>query len=690
MAAASAEKMTSEFRYSGHKPTARQDSLKVERPAQGWICEAAPGNDTQGPLIRSSLSADGLQAAEFEGSKTLYEIFSKSVAKYPDNACLGSRLKNADGTASDYKWMSYREVSEKVTALGSALISEGGLASQDAVGVFGANCPEWMIAMQACNRINARCVPLYDTLGENAVEYILNHAECKAVFVSSDKLGNLLKSKANMPTVKFIAYWGEPTDVHKKALEALKAQGVKIRSYSFGELLNMGAAKPKPAVPATSDDIATIMYTSGTTGNPKGVILKNSALVAELGAVGDKLRAVNCEITEHDIFFSYLPLAHIFDRMTEELLIAKGGSIGYFQGDIKKVLEDVGVLKPTFFCGVPRVFDRIYGAVMAKMSASFIAGMLYRFAFNRKYSAMKRGVRQSQAAPLMDKIMFSKIKARLGGNVRIMISGGAPLSPHVEKFLRVAMCCPVVQGYGLTETCAASFVAVPDDMDMMATIGVPFPSIEYRLEAVPEMNYSPFSDPPRGEVLLRGPSVFAGYYKDEKQTSGAIDKDGFFHTGDIGELQPSGALKIIDRKKNIFKLSQGEYVAVEVVESAYKKNLAIEQIWVYGNSFESCLVAVVVPTEAGIAAWAKEKGVEGDYAALCKTAEAQAWLLDELKKTGKEAKLKGFEIVKAIHLDSVQFSVDAELLTPTFKLKRPQLLKHYQSEVDALYAGLKK
>jgi len=204
------------------------------------------------------------------------------------------------------------------------------------------------------------------------------------------------------------------------------------------------------------------------------------------------------------------------------------------------------------------------------------------------------------------------------------------------------------------------------------------------------MNYYPTSDPPRGEVLMRGPSVFSGYYKDPKQTSDALDKDGFFHTGDIGEIQPSGALKIVDRKKNIFKLSQGEYVAVEVLESAYKKNLAMEQIWVYGNSFENCLVAVVVPNEEKLLGWAKEKGIAGDYAAVCKTPEANAMILDELKTTGKAAKLKGFEIVKAVYLDHVQFSVDDDLLTPTFKLKRPQLLKHYQEQVDALYAGLKK
>ncbi|QDZ23683.1 acetyl-CoA synthetase-like protein [Chloropicon primus] len=671
------------FRFSGKGPSPEQGEIRVMRPEEGWVCEVEPANETQGPLIRSSMAAKGLAGATYEGCINLLEIFERSVELYPDNPCLGKRLKGEDGTVSEYKWMTYREVGEKVKLLGSGLAAEG-IASQDKIGVFGANCPEWMIAMQACNRNNVACVPLYDTLGENAVEYILNHAECKAVFVSSEKLGNLLKSKGNMPTVKLVVYWGEASDEDKAALKS-----AKVKSYSFPELLDAGAKSPSAPVKAKTSDIATIMYTSGTTGNPKGVILPQSALVSELNAVGAKLKAVNCEVTENEVFFSYLPLAHIFDRMTEELVIAKGGCIGYWQGNVKAILDDVGSLKPTFFCGVPRIFDRIYSAVMAKMSSSFVAGMLYRFAMSRKFGAMKKGASVFDAAPLMDKIIFSKIKARLGGNVRIMISGGAPLAPHVEKFLRVAMCCAVVQGYGLTETCAASFVAVPDDMSMFATIGVPFPSVEYRLEAVPEMNYSPFSDPPSGEVLIRGPSVFSGYYKDEAQTKGAIDKDGFFHTGDIGEIQPSGALKIVDRKKNIFKLSQGEYVAVEVVESVYKKNLNMEQVWVYGNSFENCLVAIVVPNEEKIMAWAKDKGVAGDYATVCKTPEANEMILGELKKTGKESKLKGFEIVKAVHLDYEQFSIETDLLTPSFKLKRPQLLKHYKSKIDALYASLK-
>jgi len=534
--------------------------------------------------------------------------------------------------------------------------------------------------------MNAKCVPLYDSLGENAVEYIINHAQCTAVFVSNKNISALLKSKGKIASVKEVIYWGEPTPAELKAMA-----GLGVTTRSFAELVDIGERSPKDAVQATSDDIGTIMYTSGTTGNPKGVLLAQKNLVSEIAAIAENLEvAMGLKVGPGEVYCSYLPLAHIFDRVVEEVMIACGGCIGYWQGDVKKLVDDIGALKPTFFCGVPRIFDRIYAAVMAKLGASFVSSLLYKIALSRKYAKMKKGVSQKVAAPLWDKIIFSKIKDRLGGRVKMIMSGGAPLSAHVEKFLRVAMCCPVVQGYGLTETCAASFAAIPDTIEHAATVGIPFPSVEYRLEAVPEMNYDPFKNPPRGEVIIRGTPVFAGYYKDDKQTSECMDKDGFFHTGDVGELTPDGGLKIIDRKKNIFKLSQGEYVAVEVVESVYKKNLAIEQLWVYGNSFESALVAVVVPNEAKLTAWAKEKGIAGDFAALCASPECNAYILSELQSTGRAAKLKGFEIVKAVHVESTEFSVEESLLTPTFKLKRPQLLKRYKKEVDALYAGLKK
>ena len=652
----------------------------VKYEVENWIKEVEAANDTQGPLYRLAQTADALVPFEFRGCTTLKDLFELSVKDFGDEPCLGQRVNNG----GEYIWLTYNEVKDSTDKIASALISEGAEVG-DKIGVLSGNCPEWMVAMQACNKTGAACVPLYDTLGENAVEYIVNHAECKIAFVSAKKIGVFLKTKGKIPTVTTVIYWGTPTEEEIKDLGEL---GINV--FSYDKFLEKGAADKKTNEGPKAEDLCTIMYTSGTTGNPKGVMIKHKNMIAMMAGINTHFDTLKIPIAKGDRFMSYLPLAHIFDRVVEETFLANGAAVGYWRGSPLLLLEDVAVLKPTIFAGVPRIFDRIYSKVSTKMQGSFIKNFLFNTGVKRKWGQIERGVPQSKAAPLFNMILFKKLKAVLGGCVKVIVSGGAPLAPHVEQFLRTSMCCPVVQGYGLTETMAASFVAVPDDIRFYKTVGVPAPSIEYRLEAVPEMNYYPSSNPPRGEIIIRGPSVFSGYYKDEKQTNGAIDKDGYFHTGDVGEITDFGALKIIDRKKNIFKLSQGEYVAVEVLESAYKKNLSIEQIWVYGNSFENCLVAIVVPGEEKLLAWAKEKGIAGDYAAVCKTPEANAMLLDELKKTGKAAKLKGFEIVKAIHLDSVQFSVETDLLTPTFKLKRPQLLKHYQSTVDALYAGLKK
>lgn len=221
-------------------------------------------------------------------------------------------------------------------------------------------------------------------------------------------------------------------------------------------------------------------------------------------------------------------------------------------------MDDISALRPTLFLGVPRVFDRVYAGATAKIKAKGgIAEFLFNWGFARKLYALRAGVPHNRAAPIFDRLVFSKLKAALGGRVRLICSGGAPLARHVEDFLAVAMCAPVVQGYGLTETCAASFIAVPGQAASAGTVGPPLPSVGLRLEAVPDMGCDPGADPPKGEVCIVGPTLFSGYYKDKEKTDEVLDADGVFHTGDIGELTPEGLLRIVDRKKNIFKLSQG-------------------------------------------------------------------------------------------------------------------------------------
>ncbi|KAK2372044.1 long chain acyl-CoA synthetase [Trifolium repens] len=397
------------------------------------------------------------------------------------------------------------------------------------------------------------------------------------------------------------------------------------------------------------------------------------------------LESVDEKLFEKDMYLSYLPLAHSFDRVIEETFIWHGASIGFWRGDVKLLIEDLRELKSTIFCAVPRVLDRVYSGLTQKISSGgFLEKTLFNFAYSYKLYNMKKGHKLAEASPLLDKVVFDKVKQGLGGHVRVILSGAAPLSMHVESYLRVVTCSHVLQGYGLTETFAGTFLSLPNELDMLGTVGPPVPNVDACLESVPEMGYDALASTPRGEICVKGDTLFSGYYKREDLTKEVL-VDGWFHTGDIGEWQLNGSMKIIDRKKNIFKLSQGEYVAVENLENIFSQVPSIESIWVYGNSFEAFLVAVVTPSKQALEHWAEENGISMDFNSLCEDSRAKSYILEELAKIGKEKKLKGFEFIKAVHLDPVPLDMERDLITPTYKKKRPQLLKYYQNVIDNMY-----
>uniref|UniRef100_A0A0E0N0T0 Long-chain-fatty-acid--CoA ligase n=1 Tax=Oryza rufipogon TaxID=4529 RepID=A0A0E0N0T0_ORYRU len=606
------------------------------------------------------------------GLECCWDIFRMTVERCPDNKMLGRR-EIVDGKAGKYTWITYKEAYDTVIKVGASIRSLG-VGKGGRCGIYGANCPEWVISMQACNAHGIYCVPLYDTLGAGAVEFILCHAEVEIAFIEEKKIGEVLKTFPNATKyLKTIVSFGK---VNPEQKEKVEQNGVSI--YSWEEFLQLGGEEKYELPTKQKDDICTIMYTSGTTGDPKGVLISNRSIITIISA-----------LREDDVYISYLPLAHIFDRVLEEVFIHHGASIGFWRGDVKLLVEDIGELKPTIFCAVPRVLDRIYGGLQDKVSTGgFLKKTLFNVAYKYKQGNMVKGSKHEEAAAMFDKLVFTKVKRGLGGRVRLILSGAAPLSNHVEEYLRVVTCSLVLQGYGLTETCAGSFVSLPNNMSMLGTVGPPVPYVEVHLESVPEMGYDALSkESPRGEICIRGDTLFSGYHKREDLTKEVL-VDGWFHTGDIGEWQSDGSMKIIDRKKNIFKLSQGEYVAVENLENIFGQAPGVDSIWVYGNSFESCLVAVVNPNKQALERWAESNGVTGDFATMCEDPKAKEFILGELTKTGKEKKLKGFELIRAVHLEPVPFDMDRDLITPTYKKKRPQLLKYYQNVIDSMYKNM--
>lgn len=651
-------------------------SIKVEEGKEG-----KNGMLSVGPVYRNLLSKNEFPPMDPDFTSA-WDIFSTSVKKHPQNRMLGWR-KIVDGKIGPYVWKTYKEAYDEVLQIASAL-KACGAKSGSKIGIYGSNCPQWIIAMEACSAQNFICVPLYDTLGSGAINFIIDHAEIDYVFVQDKKVKELLNADCkSSKRLKAIVGFTSLTEEEKD-----EATNAGIKPYTWNQFVQKGKENPSSICPPLAHDICTIMYTSGTSGDPKGVVLTHENVLALVRGMDLFMEQFEDKMTVDDVYLSFLPLAHILDRCIEEYFFRNGASVGYYHGDLNALLEDLSELKPTLFAGVPRVFEKVYeGIKKAVAQLNPVRRTVFGMLYNYKLGWMNKGYKQREASRLADLLAFRKVKARLGGRVRLIISGGAALSSEIEEFLRVTTCAFVCQGYGLTETCGPTTLTFPDEMCMLGNVGVVTVFNELRLEEVPDMGYNPLGTPPCGEICVRGKSVFTGYHKNPELTKEAII-DGWFHTGDIGEMLPNGIMRIIDRKKNLVKLSQGEYIALEYLENVYTITPIVEDIWVYGNSFKSILVAVVVPNEDVANKWAYANGHISSFSKLCSLDQLKRYVLSELKSTAVRNKLKGFEHIKGVILDPLPFDMERDLVTATLKKKRNNMIKYYKVEIDELYKSL--
>ncbi|KAL6544156.1 Long chain acyl-CoA synthetase 4 [Orobanche gracilis] len=375
---------------------------------------AKDGKPSIGPVYRNISAKDGFPPS-IPGLDSCWDIFSLSVEKYPNNRMLGRR-EIVDGKPGKYLWMTYKEVYNIVIKVGNSIRSCG-IEGGGRCGIYGANSPEWVISMEACNANGLYCVPLYDTLGAGAIEYIICHAEITLAFVEEKKISELVKTLSGAAKfLKTIVSFGKVTPQQKEDVEKF---GVAI--YGWDDFLSLGENKTFDLPVKKRTDICTIMYTSGTTGDPKGVMISNNSIVTLISGVKRLLESVNESLTVNDVYLSYLPLAHIFDRVIEECFINHGAAIGFWRGDIKLLIEDIGELRPTIFAAVPRVLDRIYSGLQHKISSGgFIKQTVFNFAYSLKLRNMRNGLKHSEASPICDKIIFSKVKEGLGGKVRLI------------------------------------------------------------------------------------------------------------------------------------------------------------------------------------------------------------------------------------------------------------------------------
>ena len=411
----------------------------------------------------------------------------------------------------------------------------------------------------------------------------------------------------------------------------------------------------------TADDVYILSYTSGTTGDSKGVKLTHNNVLSN-----SRCTIPRIQMAPGETYISYLPYTHSFEQALLGFALIQKLRIGFYTGDPARLVADCGALKPNFFPSVPRLYNKIYAALNAKFSE---ATGCKKWLINKGLAAKRANYATNGqiTSGCYDKLIFKKAKAMLGGQVRYMVTGSAPIEKNVLDFLKICFCCPIVEGYGLTESAAGSCISDATD-PVTGHVGGPVESCKFRLKDLPDMNYLSSDKPyPRGEICIYGPSIFTGYYKREDKTAECFDEEGWFLTGDVGQIYPNGSVKIIDRSKNIFKLSQGEYIAPEKIEGILGLSASIASIFIYGNSLRNNVVAVVVPEEKWVLLWAEKQGKQDNFAELIKSVDLKNEIAEDMLKIAKEKKLSSLEKPK-------QFTLVAELpencITPTFKLKR--------------------
>jgi len=519
-------------------------------------------------------------------------------------------------------------------------------------------------------------VSLYETLGPDASEFIIKHAELACVVTSLPHVPLLLALAPRLPGLKLIVCMdpldaGEQAGHSKKAILDAIAKQNGIQIWSMEDVEALGAKAAHPPRPPRPEDVITINYTSGTTGDPKGVVLTHANCVAGVAS-----GLATGQYTNTDVNISYLPVAHIYGRLIDQTALAHGASIGYFHGDMVELVDDLKLLKPTGFPSVPRLFNRFNMGIRAQtVEAEGIRGALSRRVIETKIANMKLPPGKAHNKHLIyDRIWTPKVRAAVGmDRCRSMVSGSAQLDPDVQKFLRAAFGNNFASGYGLTESYASTSCQSDGDFSL-GNNGGPLPSTEICLESQPDLEYFVTDKPrPRGELLLRGSSIFRGYYKNEAETAKALEPDGWFHTGDIAEIDELGRIKIIDRKKNVLKLSQGEYISPERIENVYmgSSNL-IAMAYVHGEGTQSALVGIFGVDPENFAPFASKvlkKAIAADDIAAVKVAAKDPRVvkavLKHLDNIGKKHKFNGYERVRNCLLDVEPFTVENELLTPT-------------------------
>ncbi|KAI0944757.1 hypothetical protein AcW1_002390 [Taiwanofungus camphoratus] len=587
---------------------------------------------------------------------------------------------------SDYKYLSFVQVKEAALEIAGGLLKLG-VSKSDVINVYAATSANWQLMSHACASISTAIATAYETLGESGLQHALNEPECVAIFTNAGLLKVVANVAANVPTLRIVIHDGT---ADAEAVQKIRSAREEIQVFTLDEVRQLGKDVSedmrKSRVP-TPSDVACIMYTSGTTGTPKGAVITHANLIASVAAVYTYIGHL---LAPNDAYLTYLPLSHVMEYVVELCLFFVGMTFGYarvktlMDTSVRNCLGDIRAFQPTIMVGVPQVWEMIRKGVEGKVMAG---GTLSRNVFRLSLAIKKAGL--PVLSSIVDSVVFSKVRAATGGRLRLGLSGGAPLSVDTQQFLTLAL-VKIIPGYGLTETCGMCAIT-PPEYSRLGAVGLPVPSIEIKLKDVPEANYLSTNNPPQGEVLVRGPSLIQGYFKrdDLNNDDTIFTKDGWFRTGDVGQWNPDGTLSLVDRIKNLVKLQGGEYIALERLESIYKSCSLVSNVCVHATPDAKQPIAIIIPHEQQLrqALQGKSTGPASHTAMadLCQDVSVRELVLKECNAVGKRNSFKPMELLQAVVLTADEWTPESGLVTPAQKLQRRKVGERYAKEIKEAY-----
>jgi long-chain acyl-CoA synthetase len=607
--------------------------------------------------------------------QTIPEYLQQVLYSYKDQTAVGSRtaLGKVEGNPklaikSDYQWKTFIQWYDEIQTLRGGLFS-GSVHRGERVCIFADTQERWLTSALAVMKGGGIVTTAYATLGVDALIFSLRQTQSTTIITQSNLYESVIQKV--LPQATFVRQVIFLDDKPAEMGETVEVRFNHVDVFTYDEILQ----KPQLSAmvegsPVDLEDTALIMYTSGTTGNPKGIEFTHRQICHAIKSMTTTLPA-DSNITSKDRAFAYLPLAHILEMVMELSVLSQGGCIAY--GDLRTMTDDscvnregqpagdLSLAQPTLFAGVPKVYTRTYDAVKTQIAKqSYVKQKIFNLAFSIQHQLIKYFHSRSQ---FIDRFVFKPIQKKFGGQVRLFLSGGSALSSDVQTFISV-VAGPIIQGYGLTETCCTGTLQHPHNC-LDSNVGGPVMGNEITLRDCPELGYT-LTDPlgASGEIWIGGPAIAKGYYMEPILTDEVFTLDSnhtkWFATGDIGRLMSDGTFKLIDRKKDLVKLAHGEYIALSNLESKYAQSSYLEHICLIGNSKLSNPVAIVVKKP---------------------NAPNELTILEELTTIAKANKLGPSEQIKTLVMVEGPWTIDNKCLTDTMKLKRNEIYKRYADEI---------